>query len=347
MISSVALRGDSGAIAIDTERLRLFGGGTIGTANFGSGSAGDVRVSASDQIEVTGVLRPGVPTRLDSSILSLPIPGISTLPTAHAGTVTLTTGRLLVSNGAEIAVRNEGTGNGGRLEINANEIKVDSAQLAASTRLGDGGDILLNVRDSLLLRDRAQILTNSKGNGGDITINAPVIVGINNSDIIANAIAGRGGNITINTQSLIGLAFRNLDNPINTPTNDISARSERNVSGNVNITTPKVDPDAGLIQLDTDLIDTSQTVAVGCAEEQSSQFIFTGRGGMPTNPSHQMNATLQPWVDLRSHPRSTQAVMSSSPRLQEATTWKRGATGQVELIAEHPTDPAAIATCAK
>ncbi len=187
------------------------------------------------------------------------------------------------------------------------------------------------------------------GDGGNISISAPVILGLGNSDIIANAVQGRGGNIDITTQGIFGLKYRDRL----TPESDITASSQFGINGTVQITNPGVDPNSGLIQLPSDLIDKSQQVTQGCSANQGSSFVVTGRGGLPQNPLEEIHGD-RVWTDLRIPMQSnTQSAVTSPPAtsmpasvLVEATTWRRDANGNVELIAAQPAQPNQIATCA-
>jgi large exoprotein involved in heme utilization and adhesion len=116
---------------------------------------------------------------------------------------------LVVSDGAEVNVSNEGSGNAGELRVEADSISLDNeGKLRASTASGSGGNIELQVQDLILMRLNSLISAkaDNNGNGGNITINAPFIVAVpgENSDIIANAEGGgRGGNINITTQAFV------------------------------------------------------------------------------------------------------------------------------------------------
>ncbi|MHC5828860.1 MAG: filamentous hemagglutinin, partial [Nostoc sp.] len=123
---------------------------------------------------------------------------------------------------------------------------------------------------------------------------APLIVGLENSDIIANAFEGKGGNIQITTQGLFGLKYRTQL----TSESDITASSQFGVNGNVQITNPDVNANSGLMQLPVNLVDASQQIATGCANNQGSQFVATGRGGIPQNPLQQVTSE-RTWSDIR------------------------------------------------
>jgi len=212
------------------------------------------------------------------------------------------------------------------------------------TESGNGGNITLSARNLLLLQDNSLITSTAggSGNGGNININAPIIAGLENSDIVANAVRGRGGNIQITTQGIFGLKFRDQL----TPDNDITASSQLGVNGNVQINTIGVDPNSGLIELPANVIDPSRQISTGCASNQGSSFVATGRGGIPQNPNQQVGSDvydglrLRTWSDTRDISAYRQigeitAQIPQSPEvLVQATSWHRNPQGKIELVAD-------------
>ncbi|MGG6267973.1 filamentous hemagglutinin N-terminal domain-containing protein [Leptolyngbya sp. AN03gr2] len=350
-------RGNSGTIDLNTRTLNIQDGGTISTTNLGLGNSGSIRVNASESIQMSS--RSGTYSNISSTIGGLGDFSSSNLisgrPTGTAGSVTVNT-PLLQINQAGIGVGNYGIGSAGTVTVNANTIRLtNSGGISAQTFAGEGGNIDLNAR-LLILRDRSFITTDSKGasagssgDGGNIRISNPLIIASGNSDIVANAIAGRGGTIRITTQGIFGLAFRDLQNPQAVPTNDITASSGISANGTVEITTPGVDPNSGLVELSEDLIDSSQQIAKGCSSTPGSSFVVTGRGGIPINPQQEVFHAPTVWNDLREIGRSTTAIQPSNPSapLVEASTWQRNPkNGKVELIAAKPAQLLSIETCA-
>jgi len=352
-ISAATLRfGNAGNVTVNTAELILRDGAVVDSSTIAAGNAGNVTLNASSFIEVRG--KPAT-TSIPSSLSSVAgivdeatrlALGAPALPSGSAGNLTITTPRLVVADGAQVSVKNQGSGQAGNLVIRANVIQVDSGgNITAVTNSGEGGNIDLQVRDVLLLRRGGFISTTAggSGNGGNITINAPFIVAVSreNSDIIANAFQGRGGNIQITTQGIFGLKFR----PFLTPESDITASSQFGVSGSVTITTPNVNPSATVLELPTELVDSSQQIVSSCETYAGSRFVITGRGGIPENPTNYLNGTNY-WTDVRdvaaflnqrsqtSPPRTSQPQTIPSPAsLVEATDWRRTASGAVELYA--------------
>ncbi|MEH2320345.1 MAG: filamentous hemagglutinin N-terminal domain-containing protein [Nostoc sp.] len=298
VISSNAFsRGNAKTITLDTARLQLLDGGIITTGSFFVGHGGDISVNATESIQISG----GTKLRnsaIDSSTMHInPIfQKLLRLPnilTADAGTISITTPNLTLRDGGTVSVTSQGSGNGGSLKITANTIRLDrQGSIQAQTESGNKGNIGLEVGKLLVPRHNSAIAATAGGNGdgGNININAPIIAGLENSDIIANAVQGRGGNINITTQGIIGLVFRNTLTPRTDLTNDITASSEFNVNGTVEINNIGVDPSSGLVQLAANVTDSSQQIATGCSNNTGSSFVATGRGGIPQNPIQEVRS---------------------------------------------------------
>ncbi|MBW4666943.1 MAG: filamentous hemagglutinin N-terminal domain-containing protein [Cyanomargarita calcarea GSE-NOS-MK-12-04C] len=360
--------GAAGNLTIETGTLRVQDGGEVSTSTFGAGQGGNLTVNASDSVEVTGTTANG---QSGSSLAA------ETRGTGNAGLLSIDTGRLIVRDGGTVTVRNEGKGGtsqAGNLQITARSINLDQGSLTANTNSGsNGGDIILNASDLLLLRNNSTIsasagTTDAGGNGGNITINAPsgfIVAAPNeNSDITANAFSGSGGRVTINATGIYEIAplsrqdlERRLPpgavlNPRQLPTNDITAISQQNpsLSGQVNLNTPNVDPSQGLVQLPTVLVDTPRLVASGCAafDSGNSSFTITGRGGLPPSPEELLTNDVV-WSDNRILQTMTQQRSSEKPvaepilkpkpepvAIVPATGWVFNGKGQVTLISSAP-----------
>lgn len=331
--------GSAKTLTLNTARLRILDGGLVGATAFFTGQGGDVTVNATDAIEISGRGANSL-SSINSSTLYLPplvqqSLGIPNILTANAGSVSVTTPRLIVTDSGSISVTNQGSGNGGTLAIAANLIQLDrQGSIQAQTASGEGGNINLQVQSGLILRRGSFISATAGGvgNGGNITINAPVIAGFENSDIIANAVQGRGGNIQITTQGIFGLKFR----PQLTPESDITASSELGVNGTVRVDTIGIDPNSGLVELPVNLTDPSRQIVASCTEAKESQFVVTGRGGVPENPTQAVRYD-RPWADVRDpiafRSPIPQLPHSSTPKpLLEATTWQRNPDGAIELL---------------
>ncbi|MDZ8052228.1 MAG: filamentous hemagglutinin N-terminal domain-containing protein [Aulosira sp. ZfuVER01] len=354
--------GNAGSLEVDTRQLIAQDGGvvTAGTGTNSQGKGGNLTVRASEFIELSG----RSPIDKDPSGLFARSRG-----SGDAGSLFVTTEQLIVRNGARVTVEALGSGNAGTLAVNAREIRLDrQGELVAKTISGNGGDIILQPQNLLLLRNNSQISTTAgtaggAGNGGNITVNTPdgfiVAVPEENSDITANAFTGAGGRVAINAFGIFGLeqrsredlvALLNTNNPTKLdpqllPSNDITAISQTNptLSGVVTINTPDVDPNSGLVNLPTQPVDLK--VAQTCraiATNNKSSFSVTGRGGIPSSPTETLNneAVLADWIALdgvrqtSAQPTVNQnSTKPDSTKIVEATAWAINPKGEVVLTA--------------
>jgi filamentous hemagglutinin family protein len=357
--SAAASAGNGGKVSVNTSRLVIQEGANVSSSTIALGNAGSVTINASEFVEVSGTVPDSSLSSFVGSsapILSEPFRqafGLPDRPSGDSGNLAINTPRLSISDGGNVGVSNDGTGSAGTLRVNANSIVVDrSGSITAATASGEGGNLDLNVRDTLLLRNNSSITASAggTGNGGNIRINTSSLVAVSNenSDIRADSVNSRGGNVTINTSGLFGIEFR----PQDTPLSDITATGASfELSGTVEINVQDVDPARGLAQLPTDVVDASDAIAQGCRDVQGSSFVVTGRGGLPPTPEQSLgddprwrdwrtpagvssrqtntpptNGTLPPSANLR----STKSV------LVEATGWVIEPDGKVILTASRP-----------
>jgi filamentous hemagglutinin family protein len=337
--------GDAGDLTIITNTMLVRDGAQILTATFGTGKAGNMRIEAQD-VQIIG----------SANRFSALVAGAQN-STGDAGNLSIKTNTLLVRDGAGVIVDNRGTGTAGNMTLNAGSIRLDNnALLSANTRSPkvdpnkEQATININSQDLILTRN-STIITNARGAnvfGGNININADVLVGIDNSDITANSANFRGGNVTINIQGSIGIQVPEDIGSLQT--SDITATGATSeLNGNVQLTTPDVDPATGLVELPADFVDRSDEMATGCRGVQGSSFVVTGRGGLPPTPQQALGDDPR-WRDWR-----TPAVVSRQPNVPaneplppsanppstksarvEATGWVFGANGQVILTASAP-----------
>ncbi|WP_375510047.1 filamentous hemagglutinin N-terminal domain-containing protein [uncultured Nostoc sp.] len=332
---------NAGSITINTGKLRIQGGARISTSSEGiykyisneltpanTGKAGNLTVNASESVELIGTSPNG--SRLSGLFSGTEGPG-------DGGNLTLTTGQLIIKDGAAITVSSQARknviyigdsnnlGKAGDLNITARSILLDNkGKLTSNTESGKGGNITLQVQNLLLMRRESKITTDAGktglgGDGGNIIINAPngfiVAPPFGNSDITANAFSGSGGKITISAKNIFGFVPRTradverLDpeeiNPNNLPTSDITAFSQQNplLNGTVQINSPDADPSKGLVELPVKLVDASQQITAGCnsgVKIARSSFIATGRGGLAPDPTEPLmaDAMLADWITL-------------------------------------------------
>ncbi|MEH1840727.1 MAG: filamentous hemagglutinin N-terminal domain-containing protein [Nostoc sp.] len=346
---------DAGSITIKANTFEATGGGQVLTTTSGSGRAGNITINTTDSVTISGSDRTFYnrfalygPERVrNEGPASGLFANTDINSTGEGGTISINPNKLTITEGAGVAVNSQGQGNAGNLLIQqANSITLDGqAFLSAATESGEGGNILLQAQDLLLLRRASKISAEAanNGNGGNININSGFIVAVpsENSDILANAFEGNGGNIQITSQGIFGIQPRS--NP--TSLSDITASSEFGVNGTVKLNTPDIDPNSGLVNLPAIPIDSR--VAQGCtagSSQAQSKFIITGRGGLPPNPGEALSAdavqvdlvALKPEVG-NTPAVSTNPINPTSDRIVEATGWVTAANGDVILTSSAPT----------
>ncbi|MBD1867999.1 S-layer family protein [Cyanobacteria bacterium FACHB-471] len=364
VINARTLSGDRGGdITINADSLEATNGGQIVTSSLSGGRAGNIDLNISDRAIFAGTDTTYFDRLAEfGEIASVsPASGVfantSDASTAQGGSLSMTVRRLLLQDGAEVTVSSQGRGSAGDLTILASSVSLDNeARIIAETAFGEGGDINLQDIDLLLLRRDSQIsatagIQQGGGNGGDINVDSDLIVAIptEDSDIAANAFEGSGGNIDITTQGIFGIEFRESQ----TLLSDITVSSEFGIDGEVSINRPDVDPSRGLAELPDGVIDASNQIAQACpptggqvATDQQSEFVVTGRGGLPPSPSEVVSGdAIQ--VDLVTPYSESEYQVGNiqledlrearTPSLVEAQGWTVGTRGEIILTAMVPT----------
>ncbi|MBW4569202.1 MAG: filamentous hemagglutinin N-terminal domain-containing protein [Tolypothrix carrinoi HA7290-LM1] len=333
-------RGNANNINITTRNLSLSNGAILTAGTRGQGNAATININATDSVTISGT----------ASSRSNTLVGESTaIPSDISG----------------VFVQSESTGRAGDIIVTSPKINLDNqGRLIAKSESGNGGNINLQVGDLLLLRGGSQISTNAGtarqgGDGGNIIIDAPngfiVAVPNENSDITANAFTGSGGRVNITVSGIYGIESR----PRPTDLSDITASSELGVQGTIEINTPNVDPNRGLLQLTTGLVNTPRLVDSSCAafDKNGSEFIVTGRGGLPLSPDDFLSSDVV-WTDSRlsaataQNQSRTPAAKLSIPKAVEivpATGWVFNGKGEVTLIssASVANSLVSVPSCAK
>ncbi|MEM9162732.1 MAG: filamentous hemagglutinin N-terminal domain-containing protein [Cyanobacteria bacterium P01_F01_bin.4] len=287
--------GTAGDLSIETGRLSLEEGAVISTATLGNGQGGQLTIRASERVELSGMSADGIPSILYAS----------TLGTGDAGNVAIMTDQLVVSDNAFIALSTQnlvgdvsifvegvgsvpvpfsGTGNAGNLVVDAKTVQLNQGGITAATTQGAGGNIQLTSQDWIVLRNQSLISSTAEGaaNGGNIEVATPFLVILDDSGIAANAFEGQGGNIQVFVQGL----FLQGDS-------QITASSELGIDGVVDVNAPNVLSANGLIDLPTQVLATDVAVMPRCQASQNtnpSEFIITGRGGIPLTPSESLGS---------------------------------------------------------
>ncbi|MFN6566022.1 filamentous hemagglutinin N-terminal domain-containing protein [Dendronalium sp. ChiSLP03b] len=311
--------GFSGNLRIETQKLAIRDGAFVSASNRGQGRGGKLEIIATKSVEVTGVsFLVDYPTYLQ----------IDGLGRGGAGDLFITTPSLLVDDRARISVASI-FGEGGNIFINAGTVILNHNAVIES-----------DADPSAKAFPKPDITIDSTANGGNTIINADNLVLANNSSIVANAVKGQGGNIRIRVQGFFV-----------SPDSVISANSQLGIDGVVEINKPDADPSRGLVTLPTNLVDASGLIAQNCSVGgattalQQSEFVVTGRGGLPPNPSEPLTSDAI-WQDLQPHALLNEKLSNSQEKARisqpptaivEAQGWVIGADGDIILVAQAPT----------
>jgi filamentous hemagglutinin family protein len=222
--------GLGGKTNIYTRRLLLSDGGRITNRTFGTAAGGDVSVSASESVEVSGFASSNTVIFTSLAVLSVGAEA------ENAGNMTIDTKQLTVLNGASIASSTY-VGQGGNLIINASEfVRVigiiprllrPATVSSATTNDGDAGTVTINT-SRVVVRDGGSInnLTLGQGSAGRLTINA--------SDSVEVSGKGEGGGLPSAIQADAPIFPEILRQSLRAP-----ARPSGD-SGNLTINTPRL-----------------------------------------------------------------------------------------------------------
>lgn len=194
--------------------------------------------------------------------------------------------------------------------MRANTIDLtDRGSIEGATIVGTGGDINLAARD-ILLRRGSRISTDAgAGSGGNIRLNSEILVAFpqENNDITANARTAQGGRVEVNVPFIFGLAeisreqvrtqlglsdaeFARLTiNPtLLLPSSDLAAISQSAgpaLQGTIVFNTSGINPAENLVELPQTIVDPNALIAANpCVRGSGSEFVVTGRGGLPPAP---------------------------------------------------------------
>ncbi|WP_254564554.1 filamentous hemagglutinin N-terminal domain-containing protein [Oscillatoria sp. HE19RPO] len=324
LISTSEGPGSAGYVLIQTGQLSLQNQSFVSTFAAGEGNAGFLGIAASESVEL-----------LDQSTLETATWGIGDAGFLHIDT------RSLILENSGITVSAQGTGEAGNLNIASDRLSLNNGVLLGIAASGRGGNVQLAVNDLLTLRQGSAISAEAlgTGDGGNVAVTTDAIALLENSRIRANAVEGIGGNIQIFTQGLF-----------ESPESQITASSSQGIDGVVSVKTPDLQPTQGLIALPSEILNLTNLVFEECGIGASqSEFIVTGRGGLPPSPTDPFNGDriledlgrVSPAPNLTQQ-QSTGAPIPPTPPFVEANTWAIAPNGQLILTTaptpNHPSD---------
>ncbi|MEM9213005.1 MAG: filamentous hemagglutinin N-terminal domain-containing protein [Cyanobacteria bacterium P01_F01_bin.150] len=175
--------GNAGDVSINTPILQVLNGGQISASTLGEGDAGSVAITATQSTTVDGTFSSGA---FPSGVFSTVEAGA----TGNAGSISVNTPVLNISNGGQIISSTFGEGNAGSVTITATQsTTVDGASSSGAFPSG----VLSDVEAEAM------------GNAGSVSVNTPVLNILNGGQISSSTLGeGDAGNVTIiATQSTI------------------------------------------------------------------------------------------------------------------------------------------------
>ena len=205
---------NAGELSITTDQLMVSDGAIVSASTFGLGDSGNLTVDASSSIQVIGISASG---QFPSGLFT------QTQGTGHGGDVSITTGELMVSDGARVSARTTAEGDGGNLSVNAEETvqligtsasgQFASGLFARTQGTGHGGDVSITT-GQLIVKDGARVSarTTAEGDGGNLSVNAEEtvqLIGTSASGQFASGLfartqgTGHGGDVSITTGELM------------------------------------------------------------------------------------------------------------------------------------------------
>ncbi|NEO36258.1 MAG: S-layer family protein [Moorea sp. SIOASIH] len=205
--------GKAGNLSITTGQLIVKDGAVVSASTFGEGDSGNLTVDA-DSIQVIGTSADG---RFRSGLLAQ----TNEIATGNAGDVKITTGELIVSDGARVSASAFGEGNGGNLTVDASS----TVQLIGTS--ADGR------RSSSLVTQ-----TEGKGNAGDVKITTGELIVSDGAEVSASTFGeGDGGNLTVNAFSTVQVIGTSADGPFGSGLFAQANPDSKGNAGNLSITT--------------------------------------------------------------------------------------------------------------
>ncbi len=202
--------GNGGAININAQNILITDTAQITNTAFNAGAAGNIKINATN-LEVIGGEEPGTGIFSNAE---------SPFPSGTGGDINIEATNILMDFGAQIGSFSFGEGNAGNVNINGENLTVIGSEIApvgtfivASVEpeaVGNGGQLNINVNE-LSVQSGAQITTSTlgTGNAGKLSINADLVNldGFNEfgkSGLFSSAFlgSGNGGAIAIEADTV-------------------------------------------------------------------------------------------------------------------------------------------------
>lgn len=257
--------GNAGILSLSAKKIYI-NDGRIDSSTLAQGDSGSIFLNASESVYIQGIPNnQNSPSGIiasadiaDESIRNIlkPLIELPEFPTGKSGNITIHTPSLFLYDGATIQSSNEGIGDGGNIQVDANNIfAYNFSGFNAITKSGEGGGIELKS-DEIIFINSSGTNTSSEGigNGGNISIEGNSLLVLDHSFVRANAFDGNGGNIAIK----IPTVFVSSDS-------QITASSLLGIDGTVNFSSPPISNKPSLEKIDIDFVSSTQSdIVYGC-----------------------------------------------------------------------------------
>ena len=173
---------NAGRLEVRVRRLTLSGGAQLSSSTFGQGRGGDLTVTATDAIVISGRDSQGQPSGLFSE----------TFGNGDAGSLSVSAPRLTLSGGARLSSSTAGQGRGGALSVMATDAIVISGRdgqgqpsglFSETSGNGDAGSLSVSApRLTLSGGARLSSSTAGQGRGGALSVMATDAIVISGRD---------------------------------------------------------------------------------------------------------------------------------------------------------------------
>jgi filamentous hemagglutinin family protein len=281
--ANVTISGNGGgSIQVQGRNVAITDGSQVVASLEGAGLGGSAIVNASDSLQVIGTSVDGQESRL----------GTQSSPTAigRVGDLKITTGLLLIQEGAQVITSTFGSAKGGSLIVNAS----DSVQVIG---------ISTDERESSRLSSRST--EGSTGDAGDLTITTGQLLLSGGGRVSASTYgAGNAGSLTVNASDSVQVIGRSADSEIGSIMSVQAVGGSTGDAGDMTITTRQLLVSGGaLISSSTFgpgkggslIINASEEMQVigAAADEQVGSFVSVGAVRGATGNAGDLRITTQ------------------------------------------------------
>jgi filamentous hemagglutinin family protein len=213
-ITSEALQhstGKGGSINLSARQLTLTDGTQLSSSTRSSGAAGDISVTATEAVNISGFLSlylNGKNVKYGSGLLG------KTTGTGQGGQIRITAPKLTLANGSTMKANTKGLGDAGDISLQVDtltltegaQVNLDTGTQTATTGSGRGGTLTVTAKKAILITgQRSALVSNTftAGEGGTITLKVPLLEVQDNGTIqAATRFEGKGGHISIEVDTM-------------------------------------------------------------------------------------------------------------------------------------------------